>query len=116
VYLFGSFAASCSPKVFAFCGFSFHSGRARPMAPKMVEKTYADQMLDYGRRVGLLPQEAAADKQIRRKRMDRMKTSSPASRVNSFRVEQAVSGETLTLTGTVHKPSLLPICVVATAA
>ena len=32
-----------------------------------------------------------------------MKTSNPALNVNSFRVEQAVSGEAMTLTGTVNK-------------
>jgi len=45
-----------------------------------------------------------------------MKTSNPALNVNSFRVEQAVSGETMTLTGTVNKTGILLICVVATAA
>jgi len=45
-----------------------------------------------------------------------MKTSNPALNVNSFRVDQAVSGEAMTLTGTVNKTGILLICVVATAA
>src|SRR5580698_9365847 len=45
-----------------------------------------------------------------------MKTSNPALNVNSFRVDQAVSGEAMTLTGTVNKRGILLICVVATAA
>jgi uncharacterized YccA/Bax inhibitor family protein len=45
-----------------------------------------------------------------------MKTANPALSVDSFRVEQAVSGETMTLTGTVNKTGILLICVVATAA
>jgi uncharacterized YccA/Bax inhibitor family protein len=45
-----------------------------------------------------------------------MKTSNPALNVDSFRVEQAVSGEAMTLTGTVNKTGILLICVVATAA
>jgi uncharacterized YccA/Bax inhibitor family protein len=45
-----------------------------------------------------------------------MKTSNPALNVNSFRVEQAVSAEPMTLTGTVNKTGILLICVVATAA
>ena len=45
-----------------------------------------------------------------------MKTSNPALNVNSFRVDQAVSGEEMTLTGTVNKTGVLLICVVATAA
>jgi len=45
-----------------------------------------------------------------------MKTSNPALNVNSFRVDQAVSGEGMTLTGTVNKTGVLLICVVATAA
>jgi len=45
-----------------------------------------------------------------------MKTSNPALNVNSFRVDQAVSGEAMTLTGTVNKTGVLLICVVATAA
>jgi len=45
-----------------------------------------------------------------------MKTSNPALNVNSFRVDQAVSGEAMTLAGTVNKTGILLICVVATAA
>jgi len=45
-----------------------------------------------------------------------MKTSNPALNVNSFRVDEAVSGEAMTLTGTVNKTGVLLICVVATAA
>jgi uncharacterized YccA/Bax inhibitor family protein len=45
-----------------------------------------------------------------------IKTSNPALNINSFRVEQAVSGEPMTLTGTVNKTGILLICVVATAA
>ena len=45
-----------------------------------------------------------------------IKTSNPALNVNSFRVDQAVSGEAMTLTGTVNKTGILLICVVATAA
>ena len=45
-----------------------------------------------------------------------MKTSNPALNLNSFRVDQAVSGEAMTLTGTVNKTGILLICVVATAA
>src|SRR5271167_3272892 len=45
-----------------------------------------------------------------------MKTSNPALNVNSFNVDQAVSGEAMTLTGTVNKTGILLICVVATAA
>jgi uncharacterized YccA/Bax inhibitor family protein len=45
-----------------------------------------------------------------------MKTSNPALNANTFRVEQAVSGEPMTLTGTVNKTGVLLICVVATAA
>jgi uncharacterized YccA/Bax inhibitor family protein len=45
-----------------------------------------------------------------------MKTSNPALNVNSFRVDQAVSGEAMTLTGTVNKTGILLICVVGTAA
>jgi uncharacterized YccA/Bax inhibitor family protein len=45
-----------------------------------------------------------------------MKTANPALNVNSFRVDQAVSGEAMTLTGTVNKTGILLICVVATAA
>jgi uncharacterized YccA/Bax inhibitor family protein len=45
-----------------------------------------------------------------------MKTSNPALNVNSFRVEQAVSAEPMTLTGTVNKTGILLICVAATAA
>jgi uncharacterized YccA/Bax inhibitor family protein len=45
-----------------------------------------------------------------------MKTSNPALNVNSFRVDRAVSGEAMTLTGTVNKTGILLICVVATAA
>src|ERR1700735_4120675 len=45
-----------------------------------------------------------------------MKTSNPALNVNSFRVDQAVSGEAMTLTGTINKTGVLLICVVATAA
>jgi len=45
-----------------------------------------------------------------------MKTSNPALNVNSFRIDQAVSGEAMTLTGTVNKTGILLICVVATAA
>lgn len=42
-----------------------------------------------------------------------MKTSNPALNVNSFRVDQAVSGETMTLTGTVNKTGILLICGLA---
>jgi uncharacterized YccA/Bax inhibitor family protein len=45
-----------------------------------------------------------------------MKTWNPALNVNSFRIDQAVSGEAMTLTGTVNKTGILLICVVATAA
>src|SRR6202161_689027 len=45
-----------------------------------------------------------------------MKTSNPALNINSFRIDQAVSGEAMTLTGTVNKTGVLLICVVATAA
>jgi len=45
-----------------------------------------------------------------------MKTANPALNANSFYVEQAVSGEAMTLTGTVNKTGILLICVVATAA
>jgi uncharacterized YccA/Bax inhibitor family protein len=45
-----------------------------------------------------------------------MKTANPALNVNSFRVDQAVSGEAMTLSGTVNKTGILLICVVATAA
>jgi uncharacterized YccA/Bax inhibitor family protein len=45
-----------------------------------------------------------------------MKTSNPALNVGSFRVEQAASGEPMTLTGTINKTGVLLICVVATAA
>jgi len=45
-----------------------------------------------------------------------MKTANPALNVNSFRVDQAVSGEAMTLSGTVNKTGVLLICVVATAA
>ena len=45
-----------------------------------------------------------------------MKTSNPALNVNSFRVDQAISGEAMTLAGTVNKTGILLICVVATAA
>jgi uncharacterized YccA/Bax inhibitor family protein len=45
-----------------------------------------------------------------------MKTSNPALNVNSFRVDQAASGEAMTLTGTINKTGTLLICVVATAA
>ena len=45
-----------------------------------------------------------------------MKTSNPALNVNSFRVDQAASGEVMTLAGTVNKTGILLICVVATAA
>lgn len=45
-----------------------------------------------------------------------MKTSNPALNANSFRVEQAVPGEAMTLTGTVNKTGILLICVIATAA
>jgi uncharacterized YccA/Bax inhibitor family protein len=45
-----------------------------------------------------------------------IKTSNPALNVNSFRVDGAVSGEAMTLTGTVNKTGILLICVVATAA
>lgn len=45
-----------------------------------------------------------------------MKTSNPALNVNSFRVEQAISAEPMTLTGTVNKTGILLVCVVATAA
>jgi uncharacterized YccA/Bax inhibitor family protein len=45
-----------------------------------------------------------------------MKTSNPALNINSFRVEQAISAEPMTLTGTVNKTGILLICVVATAA
>src|SRR3984885_12461340 len=45
-----------------------------------------------------------------------MKTSNPALNVNSCRVDQAVSGEAMTLTGTINKTGVLLICVVATAA
>jgi uncharacterized YccA/Bax inhibitor family protein len=45
-----------------------------------------------------------------------IKTSNPALNANTFRVEQAGSGETMTLTGTVNKTGILLICVVATAA
>jgi uncharacterized YccA/Bax inhibitor family protein len=44
-----------------------------------------------------------------------MKTSNPALNVNSFRLEQAVSGEAMTLPGTVNKTGILLVCVVATA-
>jgi uncharacterized YccA/Bax inhibitor family protein len=44
-----------------------------------------------------------------------IKTSNPALNINSFRVEQAVSDEPMTLTGTVNKTGILLICVVATA-
>ena len=42
-----------------------------------------------------------------------IKTSNPALNVNSFRVDQAVSGEAMTLTGTINKTGILLICVVA---
>ena len=45
-----------------------------------------------------------------------IKTSNPALSVDSFRGERAVSGEAMTLTGTVNKTGILVICVVATAA
>ena len=45
-----------------------------------------------------------------------MKTSNPALNASSFRVEPAVSGEPMTLTGTINKTGVLLICVVATAA
>src|SRR5271156_5616496 len=45
-----------------------------------------------------------------------MKTSNPALNVNSFSVERAVSGEAMTLPGTVNKTGILLICVVATEA
>jgi len=45
-----------------------------------------------------------------------MKTSNPALNINSFRVEQAISAEPMTLTGTVNKTGILVVCVVATAA
>jgi uncharacterized YccA/Bax inhibitor family protein len=45
-----------------------------------------------------------------------MKTSNPALNINSFRVEQAISAEPMTLTGTVNKTGILLVCVVATAA
>ncbi len=45
-----------------------------------------------------------------------MKSANPALNANSFRVEQAVSGEVMTLTGTVNKTGILLICVVVTAA
>ena len=45
-----------------------------------------------------------------------IKTSNPALSVDSFRGERAVSGEAMTLTGTVNKTGILLICVVATAA
>src|SRR5271170_1603466 len=45
-----------------------------------------------------------------------MKTSNPALNVNSFSVERAVSGEAMTLPGTVNKTGILLICVVGTAA
>ena len=45
-----------------------------------------------------------------------IKTSNPALNVNSFRVDQAVSGEPMTLNGTINKTGILLICVVATAA
>jgi len=45
-----------------------------------------------------------------------MKTANPALNVDCFRVDQAVSGEAMTLTGTVNKTGILLICVVATAA
>jgi uncharacterized YccA/Bax inhibitor family protein len=46
-----------------------------------------------------------------------MKTSNPALNVNSFRIDQdqAISGEAMTLTGTVNKTGILLICVTATA-
>ncbi len=44
-----------------------------------------------------------------------IKTSNPALNVNSFRIDQAVSGEAMTLTGTVNKTGILLLCVVATA-
>src|SRR5271167_773151 len=44
-----------------------------------------------------------------------MKTSNPALNADSFRGEQAVSGEAMTLTGTVNKTGILLICVIATA-
>jgi uncharacterized YccA/Bax inhibitor family protein len=45
-----------------------------------------------------------------------MKTWNPALNVNSFRIDQAVSGEAMTLNGTVNKTGILLICVVAAAA
>src|SRR5271163_1442083 len=48
--------------------------------------------------------------------MGLMKASNPALNVNSFRVDQAVSGEAMTLNGTVNKTGILLICVVAAAA
>jgi len=45
-----------------------------------------------------------------------LKTANPALNANSFRVDQAVSGEAMTLTGTVNRTGILLICVVATAA
>jgi len=45
-----------------------------------------------------------------------IKTSNPALNINSFRIDGAVSGEAMTLTGTVNKTGILLICVVATAA
>ena len=45
-----------------------------------------------------------------------MKTANPALNVNSFRVEQEVSGKAMTLPGTVNKTGILLVCVVTTAA
>jgi uncharacterized YccA/Bax inhibitor family protein len=45
-----------------------------------------------------------------------MKTANPALNANSFRVEQGVAGEAMTLTGTVNKTGILLLCVIATAA
>jgi Bax inhibitor 1 like len=45
-----------------------------------------------------------------------IKTANPALNVNSFRIDQAVSGEAMTLNGTVNKTGILLICVVAAAA
>jgi len=40
-----------------------------------------------------------------------MKTANPALNVDSFRVDQAVSGEAMTLPGTVNNTGILLICV-----